>query len=90
VIIPEPNLKNLMLREELGEAVAAGKFHIYAISTVDEGMELLTGLDAGEELADGSFPSGTVNEAVIRQLRKFNETLRSQKEQEEAHERDQE
>lgn len=90
VIIPAPNLKNLMLREELGEAVAAGKFHIYAISTVDEGMELLTGLDAGEELADGSFPSGTVNEAVIRQLRKFNETLRSQKEQEEVHERDQE
>ena len=90
VIIPEPNLKNLMLREELGEAVAAGKFHIYAISTVDEGMELLTGMEAGSELADGSFPSGTVNEAVIRQLRKFGETLRNQKEQEEAHERDQE
>ncbi len=90
VIIPEANLKNLMLREELGEAVAAGKFHIYAISSIDDGIELLTGMDAGSELADGSFPSKTVNEAVIRRLRKFGEALSQQKEQDEAHEREQE
>lgn len=89
VIIPQPNLNNLVLREEIEKAVASGKFHIYAISTVDEGMELLTGMDAGGELADGSFPSGTVNEAVISRLREFDKVLREQKEQVEAHERDQ-
>ncbi|NLA25956.1 MAG: AAA family ATPase [Firmicutes bacterium] len=79
VIIPEANLKNLMLRDELGEAVGAGKFHIYAITTVDEGMELLTGKNAGSEMADGTFPAGTVNGAVIDGLLKFTEALRKEK-----------
>ena len=85
VIIPGANLKNLMLRDEIGEAVAAGTFHIYAITTVDEGIELLTGRDAGKELADGGFPPGTVNEAVISRLRKYAEVFRKEKEQGEAH-----
>ncbi len=90
VIIPGANRKNLMLREDLCEAVAAGKFHIYAISTVDDGMELLTGQKAGSEAPDGAFPSGTINEAVVRELAAFGELLRSQKEQEETHERERE
>lgn len=88
VIIPEANRKNLMLRRDLEEAVAGGRFHIYAVSSIDEGMELLTGRVAGEELPGGDFPTGSINEAVIRQLRKFSEALRSQKEQEETGERD--
>lgn len=78
VIIPAANLKNLMLRDELGEAVDSGTFHIYAISTVDEGLELLTGREAGSEGKEGDFPPGTINEAVIRSLAGFSETMRSQ------------
>jgi lon-related putative ATP-dependent protease len=68
VVIPERNLRNLMLRGDLVEAVAAGKFHIYPIRTVEEGMEVLTGIEAGERLADGSYPEGTVNCMVEKRL----------------------
>jgi len=88
VIIPRANMKNLVLNEEVLEAVANGRFHIYAISSVDEGMELLTGMKAGSEQEDGSFPPGTINEAIISRLRGFGKLLREQKDQEEAPERD--
>ena len=58
MIIPETNRKNLMLRDEIAAAVSAGKFHLYTVSTVDEGLTLLTGREAGAELEDGSFPPG--------------------------------
>ena len=90
VIIPETNRKNLMLRDEIAAAVSAGKFHLYTVSTVDEGLTLLTGREAGAELEDGSFPPGTVNEAVVKRLQQFGETLRRQKELEENHEQEQE
>lgn len=61
VIIPYQNIKNLMLKEEVVQAVAEGKFHIYPIRTVDEGMEILTGVRAGERLEDGSYEAETVN-----------------------------
>jgi len=68
VIIPFSNVKNLMLKKEIVEAVKAGKFHIYPIKTVDEGMEILTGVPAGERGKDGLFPEGTINRRVEDKL----------------------
>lgn len=68
VIIPKSNVKNLMLKKEVVEAVKEGKFHIYPISTVDEGIEILTGVPAGERGSDGLFPEGTVNRKVEDKL----------------------
>jgi lon-related putative ATP-dependent protease len=68
VIIPAANTKHLMLREEVVEAVAAGKFQIYPVETVDEAMELLTGLPAGEHTAAGAFPPGSINQRVEAKL----------------------
>lgn len=87
VIIPAANLKNLMLRNELQEAVDCGKFHIYAITTVDEGLELLTGREAGREGEAGDFPPGTINETIVRSLAEFSETMRRQADPEKSHER---
>ncbi len=64
VIIPRANVPHLMLRQDVIDAAAAGKFHVYAIATIDEGIELLTGVPAGERDAAGKFPEGTVNQKV--------------------------
>jgi len=64
VIIPTSNVKHLMLRDEVVEAVRDGKFHVYAVSTIDQGIALLTGREAGEKKEDGLYPEGTVNQAV--------------------------
>ena len=64
VLIPAANVKHLMLRRDLVEAVAEQKFHIYPVSTVDEGIELLTGLPAGERDENGLFPDGSINQRV--------------------------
>lgn len=71
VIIPHQNVKNLMLKEEVVRAVAEGKFHIYPIKTVDEGMEILTGVKAGERLPDGSYEPETVNALVDEAIRRL-------------------
>lgn len=76
VIIPRANARNLMLREEVVEAVRAGRFHIYAVSTIDEGIELLTSVPAGSADASGQYPDGTVNRYVTRTLRAFLERVR--------------
>jgi lon-related putative ATP-dependent protease len=68
VLIPEANVRHLMLRRDVVEAVRAEHFHVYAIKTVDEGLALLTGREAGERGADGRFPEGSVNAAVERAL----------------------
>jgi lon-related putative ATP-dependent protease len=68
VIIPAANTRHLMLREEVVGAVAAGQFHIYPVATVDEAMELLTGLPAGERAVTGAFPPGSVNQRVEAKL----------------------
>jgi len=69
VIIPKSNVKNLMLKTKVIEAVRQGKFHIYPISTIDEGMEILTGVEAGERGKDSSFPENTVNGRVQNKLK---------------------
>ncbi|MCD6473171.1 AAA family ATPase [Candidatus Aerophobetes bacterium] len=71
VIIPKSNVKNLMLKEEVVEAVKEKKFHIYPISTIDEGMEILTGVKAGERGKDGRFSKGTVSYLVEDKLLYF-------------------
>jgi len=68
VIIPVQNVPDLMLDSEVVGAVARGEFHIYPVSTVDEGMEILTGIEAGRMNRKGEYPEGTVNHAVKKRL----------------------
>jgi predicted ATP-dependent protease len=65
-----------MLKEEVVEAVEAGNFHIYPVSTIDEGIEVLTGLKAGQCLEDGSLEPDSVNDRVQKRLATLAETLR--------------
>jgi predicted ATP-dependent protease len=71
VMIPRANLRSLMLRPDVVEAVKAGKFHIYAVNTIDEGVEVLTGISAGERASDGSYAEGSVNHRVQKKLQQF-------------------
>ncbi|MFN8422167.1 MAG: AAA family ATPase [Anaerolineae bacterium] len=71
VAIPASNLQHLMLRADVIEAVAAGRFHIWSVDHVDAGMELLTGMPAGERGADGRYPDDSINAAVERRLAAF-------------------
>jgi predicted ATP-dependent protease len=73
VLMPRANLRNLMLRPDVVEAVSQGKFFIYAVRTVDEGMEVLTGVTAGERSADGHYPADSVNARVQKKLDEFGE-----------------
>lgn len=75
VIVPAANVANLMLREDVVEAVAQGRFHIYPVRTVDEGIEILTGVPAGERGPDGTYPADSVNGRVDRRLRELAEKL---------------
>lgn len=76
VLIPASNVQNLMLKEEVVEAAKAGKFRIYPVRTIDEGIEVLTGVPAGTRRDDGTYEEGTVNYLVDRQLREMAETMR--------------
>ena len=76
VMIPQQNVKNLMLREDVIRAVNDGQFHIYAVRTIDEGIEILTGVPAGERQEDGTFPEGTVSYLIDKRLREFAERLK--------------
>ena len=77
VIIPRQNVKNLMLREDVVEAVKEGRFHVWSVGTIDEGISVLTGRPAGEKQPDGSYPEGTVNFLADKRLKELAETLRS-------------
>ncbi len=68
VVIPAANVKHLMLRTDVVDAAAAGKFHIYPVETIDQGIEILTGLAAGERQAKGGFPEGSINQLVETRL----------------------
>ena len=76
VMIPESNVQNLMLKEEIVEAVKKEKFHVYSVKTIDEGIELLTGAKAGERRKGGSYEKGTVNYRVGHRLRDMADKLR--------------
>ena len=76
VLIPASNTRNLMLKEEIVEAVKAGNFRIYTVGTIDEGIEVLTGLKAGQRLEDGSFEPDSINDRVQKRLATLAERLR--------------
>ena len=71
VMIPVQNVDNLQLSDEIVDAVKNGLFHIYSISTIEEGIEVLTGVPAGKKDKNGNFPAGTVNYLVHEKLKKY-------------------
>jgi predicted ATP-dependent protease len=76
VMIPRSNVRNLMLKDEVVEAVRDGKFHIWSVETIDQGIGILTGIPAGERQADGSYPEGTINRMVDTRLREMLESMK--------------
>ncbi|MBM4135913.1 MAG: ATP-dependent protease [Nitrospira sp.] len=87
VIIPMRNVKNLMLKRDVIEAVKEGKFFIYPIQKVDEGLEIITGMQAGEIRDDGTYIEGTVNYLVVKRLTEISEALEKKKEEEKEEEK---
>ncbi len=76
VLIPHQNVVNLMLKQEVVDAVKEGKFRIYPVKTIDEGIEILTGVVPGERREDGTFPEGTVHYLVNEKLKKMADLLK--------------
>ena len=76
VIIPKDNLRNLVLNDEAVEAASRGQFHIYAVSTIDEGIEVLTGIEAGRKDDAGKYPDATIHSMVERRLTEMRESAR--------------
>jgi lon-related putative ATP-dependent protease len=73
VLIPRANVKHLMLRRDVVEAVEAGQFHVYPVETINQGIEILTGMPAGERDEAGNYPEGTFNHRVEERLRELAE-----------------
>ena len=88
VMIPESNVKNLMLKKEVIDAVEEGKYHLYKVATVEEGIEILTGVPAGHRDEEGNYPEGTVFGAVQKKLKEYLE--QSQKLKKEFEEKEEE
>lgn len=83
VIIPKRNAKHLVLKQDVVNAVREGKFSIYTIEKMEEGLEILTGMSAGEIGEDGTYPAGTINYLVAKRLTEIGEALEKKKEKEE-------
>jgi predicted ATP-dependent protease len=71
VIVPHRNIGNLILSKKVEKAVTEGRFHIFAIDTIDQALEILTGKPAGQEDHNGNFPETSVNGLVSRELRRM-------------------
>ena len=76
VLVPKANVKHLMLRADVVEACREGRFHVYSVAHIDQGIEILTGHEAGTRGADGNFPEGSVNRLVEDRLTGFAEARR--------------
>lgn len=76
VLIPEANVKDLMLRKDVVEAITQGKFHVWSVGTVDEGIEILTGKPAGKMKADGTYTKNSINDLADQKLRRLAEGLK--------------
>ena len=79
VIIPKQNIINLHLNDEIIEAVRNGKFSIWAVSNIDEGIEILTGIPAGKKNKSGKFSKGSINYLVYEKLKKYHESGKNKK-----------
>ena len=88
VIIPKRNLKNLLLNDEVVEAVRKGKFSIYHMDTMEEGLEILTGRKAGSLKEDGTYAEGTINYLVAKRLEEISEALEKKKDKDEDKDKD--
>ena len=77
VLIPKQNVTNLMLRQDVVDAVSEGKFRVYAVGDIDEGIELLTSIAAGVKGEDGKYPEGTINDRVEKRLQAYAEAQRA-------------
>ena len=77
VIVPAANVRHLMLDHEVVEATREGQFHVWGVKTIDEGIEILTGVSAGRRRKDGSFTPGSVHALVEERLRAYAEALRA-------------
>ncbi len=75
-MIPATNVKHLMLHRRVVEAAADGRFHIYPVETIDQGIEILTGMAAGKRGPDGRFPEGSLNRLVEARLAELAEKRR--------------
>ena len=82
VMIPAQNVVNLMLRDEVRQAGGEGKFHVYSVRTIEEGLEILTGVAAGELREDGTYPEDSVHGQVMARLEVIAENLKPKKEEE--------
>ena len=87
VMIPESNVKDLMLRKKVVDAVKKGQFHIHSVRTIDDGIEILTGIPAGELQADGTYPKDTINYLVDQKLKELAEGIKKFSEREEKEEK---
>ena len=76
VLIPSSNVQNLMLREDIVEAIKEGKFSVYSVESVDEGIELLTGVPAGKRLDGGKFEEGSINDRAQKRLEQLARVMR--------------
>jgi predicted ATP-dependent protease len=76
-MIPRRNVVNLTLSREVQEAISGGNFHVWAVSTIDEGIEVLTGMTAGKSDLRGDFPSDSFNAKVRRELLRMAKTVKS-------------
>jgi len=82
VIIPRRNIKHLMIKKDVVGAVKEGKFSIYPIDRVEEGLEILTGLPAGTLREDGTYPEGTINYLIVKRLTEISAAVKDKKEEE--------
>jgi predicted ATP-dependent protease len=76
VLIPQANVKNLMLRQDVVEAVANGQFAVYPIVNIDQGIEILTGVAAGEADNEGQYSADSINGRISQRLKMLAEKLR--------------
>ncbi|MDA8105035.1 MAG: hypothetical protein M0Z71_06590, partial [Nitrospiraceae bacterium] len=90
VVIPQKNVKHLMIKQEVVDAVKEGKFSIYPIDRVEEGMEIFTGMPMGEMKDDGTYPEGTVNYLVTKRLEEISKAIREKEKKEESKDKDKE
>lgn len=88
VIIPGKNVKNLMIKKDVAEAVKEGKFTIYPVERIEEGLEILTGMAAGEAREDGTFPEGTIYFLVAKRLEEIGAAMKEKKEEQKEKEKE--